>query len=795
MKRHANFLGSALFFALLLLSAPAVHAQEATSTPEAATSTAHLIIEGGVDVPATCEVTDTDGVIHAYPESASSTYLAVCAVAAALHDGVISSVGLSNEFPTFGLFVTSVNDVVAASSSQFWALYQNNDLASVGLTSLPVAEGDTVELQLQDFSGTDLGDRLTLHINTLIGTSTDESGGDTAAGTESVTIALRDGDTLVGPFTVELPSTSTPPVSLTPTSGGSSHDVSARSVLALLAALDATTTDFALTDLAYFDAFDAFIINCIELPAATSTPECFNWTYAVDGTFPFVGMDKYALEDGDTASVIFGSQWRVSATSTIAAGEPFTVTAEEYNPASGSYEPAVGVGVGAVQFDDSFTATEFATSTTNAEGQAQLSLPFAGTYSIGITSTGYFPNVSVAVTEAPPPSDEGGGGGSSSHEEEVDVDAALAYLLSEQESDGFGSLFLSDWAAIALAAAGANTSSLRAYFTSRPFELDSVTDYERHAMALLALDIDPYDAAGADYIEPIARAFDGAQIGDDGLDNDDIFALFPLLHAGYGTDDAIIEKTVAFIVSRQQGNGSWDGSVDVTAAAIQALSLVGSLPGVSDALSSAQTYVRGEQNGDGGFGNSFSTSWVLQAIDALGDSPSAWSSGGKTPEDYLAQLQEEDGGIEPASSSEQTRIWATAYAIPAALGATWDSLLESFDAPVADEASGGSRSSPADDTATSTLPAATTSFTASTTTAVAASTTPEVLGAFTANTTLSAPSALQPATVKEDGEETLPADAPAAVASAPAPGLLLQAWSAVVSFVSLLIGFIRTVVH
>lgn len=533
---------------------------------------------------------------------------------------------------------------------------------------------------------------------------------------DTVTISIRDNGQLVGPFTVEMSATDTPAVSITATGDTTSHDIPARSVLASLIALDASTTDFDITNLQYFSSFNSFIVNCISVPVASNSPDCYNWTYAVNGSFPSTGMDTYALQNNNTVYVIFGSQWQVSTDkSSATTDEPFTVTAQEYDPSSGLYIPASGEVVGAVQFDSNFTPIEFATSTTDSAGHATLSLPLAGAYSVGIASTGYFPNTPITISTSSPPapvSSSGGGGSSTSgvSHSQLHIPSALAYLTSSQHTDGsFDSPFLSDWVAIAFAAAdpGLAKASLRHYLLTTTPSLSSVTDYERHTMALEALGINPYSESGADYIQPIVRAFDGTQIGDTSLDNDDIFALFPLLHAGYSESDPLIQKTVSFILSRQGVGGSWDGSVDVTAAAIQSLVLVDSLPGVTSAMTKATNYLHTKQNSDGGFGlpgqgNSFSTSWVLQAIAALGESPSSWAPSSLTPQDYLAKTQQTDGGVELQSETSQTRTWATAYAIPAALGKTWDSLLQTFPRPHTPDSNVDSVS-----TATSTPPIAT----------------------------------------------------------------------------------------
>ncbi len=277
-----------------------------------------------------------------------------------------------------------------------------------------------------------------------------------------------------------------------------------------------------------------------------------------------------------------------------------------------------------------------------------------------------------------------GGGGGGQIEVPFNVSAALSFLSEKQKTDGsFGVDFVTDWAAIALASADPSPAQehVRAYLLSRVAPLSSITDYERHAMALLALGIDPYTGTGTDYITPIVAAYDGTQIGDPSLVNDDIFALFPLPKAGYDADSDIIQHTIAFILAKQRADGSWEESVDLTAAAIQALAPFDSMQGVPDVLSKAKKYMHDARRPDGNWGNSFQASWVVQALHTLNVPLSSWIQDGKSPMSALASMQENDGGIEPVTSSEATRIWATSYAVPAALARQWNDILHSFSKP------------------------------------------------------------------------------------------------------------------
>ena len=535
-------------------------------------------------------------------------------------------------------------------------------------------------------------------------TTTSQVGIYTPAPDETATIEIYVDTVLATSAVVTLPASGSPDVSLTPTAGAA-QTASARSAIAILASLDSQTSDFNITQLDYYGGL-GFQVSCVSIPSSTSTPLCTlfppSWLFAINGSAPTVGMSAVELADDDVMQLYYSyasSRQAIVITSPVVTDSPFTVEAQELDPATGTYHAATGftIDVGTVS---GFTFTTLQSSPVDSNGQAMFALSATGTYAVAIQEDYDFPSTAFVVSEPAAPSNPGGGGGGIVHFQ-LNVPDALAYLTSQQNTDGsFNAPLYSDWAAIAFAAAdpgeAPSTSSgqaktrLRNYLLTASPALSSATDYERHAMALMALSINPYSGTSIDYIARITGTFDGTQIGDSNLDNDDIFALFPLLNAGYSASDDIIQKTVVFILSTQTAGGSWDGSVDVTAAAIQALSLVPSLPGVSSALSNAQSYLHSQQQTNGGFGNSFSTSWALQAIAALQQPASSWSPGSATPNDYLASLQQPDGGVDAAAVSADNRVWATAYAIPGSLGKTWGSLLSSFSKPSTTSNSGGS---------------------------------------------------------------------------------------------------------
>lgn len=567
--------------------------------------------------------------------------------------------------------------------------------------------------------------------------------------TGSTTITIRHGSDIIWSGETSFPlGDATTTVSST---SGDLVSVPARSVLAALIALDATEDEFAITDLSYFSSFDSFLINCISAPVISAEPQCDNWQYVVNGIYAQVGTDDYLLNDGDVVFVYFGSPRRVSLSdASVSVGEPFTATAERYVPENDTYEPATEFTIGVTQTnpDDPFTPLEIATSTVDESGQATFSLDSAGSYAVGLKEDFYFPTTALTVSEVPTPSSPPAQGGGSTDPSqgagpentptstEVDISSAMAFLVAAQNANGsFATPILTDWAAIAFAAGDASEAAknkLRDYLVSTSAGLSNATDYERRAMALMALGINPFTGTSLDYIAKILSYFDGTQFGDNSLVNDDIFAIYPLVDAGYTSSDDVILKTVAFIVTKQKSDGSWENSVDLTAAAVQALVQTSSLANVTEALEKAKTYLHSKQQTNGGFENGQSTSWALQAIAAFGDPISSWTVDGKTPEEYLALLQQIDGGLEAISTESHTRLWSTEYAIPASLGRTWNSILQNFSKPTISQTSnsgGGSASnSPEVTTIASTTPEV-------------ASTTPLVLGISTS--TVSATSSIR----------------------------------------------------
>lgn len=420
---------------------------------------------------------------------------------------------------------------------------------------------------------------------------------------------------------------------------------------------------------------DAFIDSLGGVSNDYATSAYWNWFS--DLAFGMTSLNTHELHAGESVLITIGRMpLRLSLSpNTLVAESTTTVSISEFG------------------FDTNFNPvwTSAASSTVLANGAAHETdntgvftyVPVAtGTVTLSATKEGYLPitpivrNVAAAPAQENEPVSSTGGGHSSPLSSKDPAASARDFLLKTQHAEGsFGSPLLTDWVALALARS--SNDLLKRQELSMNGSLLSATDFERHAMALEALGIDPSEIALA-----ITAHFDGTQIGDPILVNDDIFGLIALSHAGYTGHDLIIKSVAAFVVKKQSDDGSW-GNTDLNAAAIQALSPLTELPGVASAVSKARSYLASHEQANGCFGNSFTTSWSIMAITALGESPDAWkSSGGSSPIECLRTLQAADGGFEEGASPD-TRIWATAYALPALEGRTWRDILGSYARPTA----------------------------------------------------------------------------------------------------------------
>ena len=251
---------------------------------------------------------------------------------------------------------------------------------------------------------------------------------------------------------------------------------------------------------------------------------------------------------------------------------------------------------------------------------------------------------------------------------ELSIIRALNYLKGQQTDNG--NIGDTEWVIMAIAAAGedprawikqSSGNSIFDYLKDKDDELELATDIEKYILAIVSSGENPYTFNDHDYVSDLKDEFDGTQVGDFDLLNDDFWAVIALVSAGMTTDDDIVQKLITHIKLNQQADGSWgcfantDGDTDDTAAAIMALIAAGEYPD-SNVIKDGFDFIKSNQNSDGGFGsgsfgsesNAGSVAWVLNAIYAVGDDPTLpyWAVGDNNPIDFLLTLQRDDGGFD-----------------------------------------------------------------------------------------------------------------------------------------------------
>ncbi len=214
--------------------------------------------------------------------------------------------------------------------------------------------------------------------------------------------------------------------------------------------------------------------------------------------------------------------------------------------------------------------------------------------------------------------------------------------------------------------------------------------HEFYLMAIAAAGENPWDFGGVNVAGQLLDMFDGVQIGQSGIVNDDFWAVVSLVGAGVNPEHAAIQSVKDFILECQNEDGSWGSNVNGsgmgtegdacdTANAILGLLAAGESPS-SSAIVDGLAFIKSKQNDDGGFpyyegttaSDVASGGRVLAAITAAGGNPTAedWTIGGNNPFTHTLSLQQDDGGFawmeEDASDG-----WMTTYVLPALTGRYW----------------------------------------------------------------------------------------------------------------------------
>lgn len=263
----------------------------------------------------------------------------------------------------------------------------------------------------------------------------------------------------------------------------------------------------------------------------------------------------------------------------------------------------------------------------------------------------------------------------------TDVERALNYLRGLQTDNGdIGGYSVSTWVVKAIVAAGgdpntwktgAGNPSIVDYLKDRVdqiptlFPFNVANGYATTIMALIDAGEDPTNISGINLVEKLKTYYDGSQIGDPTLVNDDFWGVMALVAAGEPVNSDIIQNTVAFIKNSQQTDGGWGYDVtamwgtdpDDTAAAIMALIAAAENPS-SNPIIDALAYLKSVQGAQGGFTswgseNADSTAWAIQAIIATGQDPDSafWEKNGNTPKEFLRSLQNVDGSFNWTSTN------------------------------------------------------------------------------------------------------------------------------------------------
>ncbi|MBP6925693.1 MAG: DUF4430 domain-containing protein [Candidatus Pacebacteria bacterium] len=556
-----------------------------------------------ISVPQTCTITDTDGTEHTFPtESSPSEFLGICALSRAVEQGHISGFALVNN-ESFGLYVQSIDGIVP-SDTEYWALWHNGSFAECGITCLTLEQGDTLAFVLTDWMDEVERDNITFIVSELEVEEENEDHPETLSVTAEVDVAqsceVVDAD-------------------------GEAHMYTSGSEDAYLGicALGAALESSAISSVGLSNEYPEMGLFVTSFNDTEADPSSQYWALYRNGDSAESSISTLLISSGDSIS---------------------------------------------------FKLSDFA----GVETDDYVVITIRSLIDEDSTNSGGSGSPVVDIVES-----------------SFDINGAITYLKNVQSSGGsFGGADLyTDWTAVAFGAgnvSGSAKSSLSGYLQSHPVNNQSVTDVVRRSMALLALGQNPYDVNGEDYIKKILAYFDGNQFGEESLINDDIFALVVLERVGFTDADMVIQETLDAILTAQKNNGSWENSIDLTSAGIQALYPFIHYAGVSEAITRAENYIITKQQHDGGWGDVFATSWAMQAGSMTGN---VWTKDGKTGLDYMISLQYPDGGMLPNSATLQNRIWATAYVIPAVLEQSWSDILEEQSRPDSYEYVGGVQNS------------------------------------------------------------------------------------------------------
>ena len=433
---------------------------------------------------------------------------------------------------------------------------------------------------------------------------------------------------------------------------------------------------------------DAFL-NSIDSTINNDNNNGIYWGWFANLDLGQTALNKYSLVDGDSILLTYNiNPLKISLDNQnppIASTVRFNVTQFGYdsfwNPV---WNPAIG---GKIVIESDIFDLE-------SDGSYSFMVPNVNTFTVKGQLTGAIDTPQKTITTSsiqagggivfsPSPSSSSFSSDPIQEKVKFDLGKAFNFIISQQKENGsFGEDLYTDWTAFALTGTTDfqnQKEKLIKYFREFKTKDYQLTDYERHAMALMAVELNPYDTNGENYIKKITDSFDGKQFGDVNEDNDDIFALIVLQNAGFTSTEKIISDDIAFVLSSQKRNGSWDESVDMTGAGIGALAFFNQNDQIKNALTKAKEFLKQNWKDNGGWGNNSSTAWAIEGILALSEKPEDWIKNENTPLDYLAINQDSDGGMK--NDNIKNKLWETAYVTTALSGKTWNQIMQRFEKP------------------------------------------------------------------------------------------------------------------
>ena len=279
------------------------------------------------------------------------------------------------------------------------------------------------------------------------------------------------------------------------------------------------------------------------------------------------------------------------------------------------------------------------------------------------------------------------------------IEKGADYLITSYSADGsIGSYSDTAWAIMGLVAAGKYNEGF-----SSPSPIDHLRDNEsqmidsfnlpadlaRNTLAIIAAGESPFNFGKenelipeGNYVQALKNLHDGQQFGPAESINEDFWAVIALIAAGVSPDDEIIKTTTSYIIDCQGNDYGWswaspdnewyyESDPDNTAAAIIALVNAG-MSSSDEPVQNALDYLKSTQGPNGGFmsygvENTGSTTWVVSALNILGEDLSSWDNNGATPSNFLINVQNPDGSFSFASPMPEGYLAMSEYNTAAAI--------------------------------------------------------------------------------------------------------------------------------